>query len=182
MSRLIPLLAQRRSIRRFEDRAVPPEMVAQIVEAALRAPSSRSLNPWEFIVVRDRVQLKRLAQAKPQGCAFLGQAPLGIVICADPQRCDVWIEDASIATLLIHLAATDLGLGSCWVQIRKRMHDDRQSAAQYIARELDLPEGMEVLAAVAIGYPQESKSGHSPESLPYAKVHGERFGRDFRPE
>ena len=154
-------------------------MVSQIVEAALRAPSSRSLNPWEFIVVTQREKLDRLARAKPHGGGFLQQAPLGIVVCADPQRCDVWIEDAAIATLLIHLAAADLGLGSCWVQIRKRMHDETRSATQFIAAEMDLPEGMEVLAVVAVGYPQESKKGHARDSLAFAKVHGETFGQPY---
>jgi len=177
MSRLLPLLAERRSIRRFEDRPVPAEMVAQIVEAALRSPSSRSLNPWEFVVVTEREQLERLARAKPHGGSFLKSAPLAIVICADPQRCDVWIEDAAIATFAIHLAATDLGLGSCWVQIRKRNHADNQSAAQFIAGELNLPDGLEVLAAVAIGYPSESKKGHAKASLPYDKVHQGQFGQ-----
>ena len=179
MSRLLPLLAERRSIRRFEDRPVPAEVVAEIIEAALRTPSSRSLNPWEFIVVTEREQLERLAQAKPHGASFLKSAALAVVICADPQRCDVWIEDAAIATFAIHLAAADLGLGSCWVQIRKRMHDDDQSAAQFIAGELNLPDGLEVLAAVAIGYPQETKKGHAKESLPFDKVHRGQFGQPY---
>lgn len=179
MSGFLSLLAQRRSVRRFETKPVPPDMVDTIVEAAVRSPSSRTLNPWEFIVVTDREQLDRLAVAKPHGGTFLREAPLAIVICADPKRCDVWIEDASIATMLVHLAATDLGLGSCWIQIRDRMHDDTQSAAQYIDRELGLPAGMEVLAMVAIGYPKESKAGHPKEKLPFAKVHSERFGEPY---
>ena len=48
-------------------------------------------------------------------------APLGVVVCADSSKCDVWVEDASIATIFLHLAATSMGLGSCWLQIRKRM-------------------------------------------------------------
>jgi nitroreductase len=179
MSRLLPLLKKRRSIRRFEDRPVPPEVVADIIEAALRSPSSRSLCPWEFIVVTDRKKLDRLATAKPHGGSFLGQAPLAIAIAADPQRCDVWIEDASIATLMIHLAAADLGLGSCWVQIRSRQHDDHQSASQIVAGELGLPKGMEVLALVAMGYPRETKQGHPRDSLLFQKVHIEKFGQPY---
>ncbi len=52
--------------------------------------------------------------------------------------CDVWIEDCSIASLILHLAASDLGLGSCWVQIRKREHDANRTAEEYTKNLLGL--------------------------------------------
>lgn len=172
----LDLATQRRSIRKFIDKPVAPEAVDQLVEAALRAPSSRGLNPWQFVVVQDRERLRRLSQSKPHGAGFLKDAPLGIVVCADPQRSDVWVEDAAIATIYLHLAATSLGLGSCWVQIRKRMRTEGQSASAFIVDLLGLPAGMEVAAIMAVGYPAEDKAPHPAASLRYDKVHREAYG------
>lgn len=173
----LDLLRSRRSIRHYEDRPVEAEKIDLLVEAALRSPSSRGLNPWSFVVVTKKETLVALAQAKPHGASFLAGAPLAVVICADPTVSDVWVEDASLATLTLHLAATDLGLGSCWIQLRKRDHAEGGSASAYVADKLGLPEGMEVLAIMAIGHPREEKRPHPPESLLNAKVSWERFGQ-----
>lgn len=172
----IDLLKKRRSIRQFQERPVEQEKLDLLIEAMLRAPSSRSLNPWEFVVVTHKETLTALSKAKPHGAAFLENAPLAIVVCADPARCDVWIEDCSIASILLHLAATDLDLGSCWIQIRLREHDAEQSAEEYVADLLGLKEGMVVEAMIAIGYPAEEKSGHLDSSLLVDRVSFERYG------
>jgi len=168
---LLDLLRKRRSIRQYEERPVEQEKVDLIIEAMLRSPSSRGRNPWEFVVVTEKKKIEELAGCKPHGASFLKNAPLAIVVCAEAERCDVWVEDCSIATLLIHLAAADLDLGSCWVQIRKREHDDQRSAEQYVRQCLGLPEHLSVEAIVAIGYAKEHKEGHDRSSLPDNKVH-----------
>ena len=172
----INLLQKRRSIRQFLPQKVEREKIDTLVEAALRSPSSRSLNPWDFIVVDDTEIISSLARAKPHGAAFLKNAPLAIVVCADPDKCDVWVEDCSIATMLLHLAAEDLGLGSCWVQIRLRPHNENQTASEYVANLLQLKNGMEVEAIVAIGYPAEEKPGHPKDSLLYERVSYNYYG------
>lgn len=174
---LIDLLRARRSIRRFTDQPVEPEKIDLLVEAALRSPSSKGNNPWEFVVVTDPVMLKQLAVAKAHGATFLQGAPLAIVVCADPAKSDVWVEDAAIATTLIHLQATDLGLGSCWVQIRLRQRMDGTSSQTYLSNLLGLPENMMVLAIVGIGYPVDSKSGHPRSSLCFHQVSYGRYGQ-----
>ena len=174
------LLRKRRSIRRFQAAAVEKEKVDLLVEAGLRAPSSRGLNPWHFVVVTDRGMLERLAQAKPHGSAFLKDAALGIVVCADAAKSDVWVEDASIATIVIQLAAESLGLGSCWIQIRERMHDPTQTAQSYIAGLLQVPPGVMVESVVAIGYPAETKPPRPGTELLYSQVHGGVFGTSLR--
>ncbi|RMG69252.1 MAG: NAD(P)H-dependent dehydrogenase/reductase, partial [Nitrospirae bacterium] len=147
------------------------EKIELILEAALRSPSSRSLNPWEFVVVTDRDLIEKLSRAKEHGSSFLKGAPLAFVVCADPARCDVWIEDCSIASILIQLQAQDLGLGSCWVQIRKRMHSAELTAEDYVKKVLDLPEHWVVESIIGIGYPAEEKKPHPAESLQHGKVH-----------
>jgi nitroreductase len=172
-SRLLELLRQRRSVRKFLDRPVEQAKVDVLLEAALRAPSSKGRAPWRFVVVTERETAARLAAAKPHGAAFLAGAPLIVAVCADPEASDVWIEDASIAALLLHLEACDLGLGSCWVQIRGRDHDAERTAGQYVGDVLGLDPRLVVEALVAIGYAAESKPGHPASSLHYEKVQRE---------
>ena len=167
---LLDLLKKRRSIRQFTEQPVDKEKIDLLVEAMLRSPSSRGLNPWEFVVVTDRQRIDGLARAKAHGSAFMKNAPLAIVVCGDPERGDVWIEDCSIAALIIHLAAADLGLGSCWIQIRKREHDGKITSEEYVKKLLGIREDMTVEAIIAIGYPKEEKPGHPLSSLPYDKV------------
>lgn len=170
------LIANRRSIRQFTADKVEPEKIESLKEAALRAPSSRGVNPWEFVFVADRNLLQKLAGAKPHGASFLKDAQLAIVVCADPEKSDVWVEDASIATIFIQLAATSLGLGSCWIQIRNRMHDEAQSAEAYIAELLNIPSNLKIGSMIAIGHPAESKPHHPKENLQNEKVHLDQYG------
>jgi nitroreductase len=172
----LSLLQERRSIRRFQEKKIEPEKVEILIEAALRSPTSMGRNSWEFVVVTDTAILERLSRSKEHGSTFMKNAPLGIVICADPGKSDVWIEDASIASIILHLTAASLGLGSCWIQIRKRMHDSAKTAEAFIADALNLPENLKVLSMVAIGYPAEEKPGHGREKLPYGNVHRNRYG------
>ena len=167
---LIDLLRTRRSIRSFTDQPVGQEQLDLLIEAVLRAPSSKGRAPCEFVVVTDRETIARLSKAKPQGAAFVKDAPLVVVICADPERSDVWVEDTAIAALILHLEAVDLGLGSCWVQVRLRDHDAQCSSQEYIAEILELGPALVVEAMVAIGHPAETKPGHPSASLPYDKV------------
>ena len=176
---VISLIRKRRSIRHFRKKPVEPEKVDVLLEAALRAPSSRGLNPWEFVVVTNQDLLKELSRAKEHGSTFLEDAPLGIVICADPEKCDVWIEDASIATIFIQLVAESLGLGSCWIQIRERMHNGTKSAEEYVAGILEIPTQMKVASMIAIGYPDMQKPPHKAEELLYEKVHRGIYGRPY---
>ncbi len=170
------LITKRRSIRRFTADKVEAEKVELLKEAALRAPSSRGVNPWEFIFITDRDLLAKLSTAKPHGSTFLRDATLGIVVCADPQKSDVWVEDASIATIFIELAAASLELGSCWIQIRERMHDETQTAEAYIAQLLNIPSHLKVESMIAIGYPAESKPPHTKEELQKEKIYLNQYG------
>lgn len=167
---MIELLRQRRSVRRYQDREVEPEKIVLLKEALLRSPTSRNHKPWRFGMVKDKVLLGELAQCKPHGAAFLTHAPLGVVVCGDLTESDVWIEDCSIASILVQMTAQSLGLGSCWIQVRCRDHDDQHSSEDYIQRLLDLPKHIKVLSIVAIGYPDETREPIPVCSLDYDKI------------
>ena len=167
---MIDLLRKRRSIRKFSDDIVSQESVRTLIEAALRSPSSRGINAWEFIVVDDPVLITELSKVKPSGSAFLKNAPLAIVVGADSTKSDVWVEDSAIAAIIIQLVASSLGLGSCWIQIRKRQHDAEKTAESYIRELLGLPGHVVVSSILAIGYPAEEKPSVPEQNLQHDKV------------
>jgi nitroreductase len=165
VAEMIELLRARRSIRRYTDRRIEPEKVE-----ILRAPSSRNIDPWEFVFVDDRKLLARLALCKPHGAKFLEQAALGIVICADGQESDVWIEDCSIASILVQMVAQSIGLGSCWIQIRNRTFNEQVTSEDYIRDVLSMPDHIKVECIVAIGYPAETREPLWREDLKGQKI------------
>jgi nitroreductase len=167
---MIELLRKRRSIRSYTAQAIDRATVQLLIEALLRAPSSRNNNPWEFIIVDDRALLSKLSIAKANGSAFLKDAQLGIVVCADSTQSDVWVEDCSIASILVQMTALSLGLGSCWIQIRNRQHDISDSAEEYIQKLLGLPKHVKVLSMISIGHPDELRKPLPADELEYHKV------------
>ncbi len=167
---MLDLLRNRRSVRRYRDEDIEPEIVELLKEAALRSPTSRNFRPWRFFFVEDRSKLEALSRAKPSGSSFLAGARLGVVVCADENESDVWIEDCSIASIILQLAGQSRGLGSCWIQIRLRMHDDSMTSEEYVRSVLTLPENMRVESMIAFGYPDEVKAPVPAEDLPREKI------------
>ncbi len=173
----LSLIQKRRSIRKFLQKPVEREKIDMLIEAALRAPSSMGSKPCELIIVTERDLLEKLSMAKQHGSTFLKNAPLGIVVCADPDKSDVWVEDASIVSIFVQLTAESMGLGNCWIQIRERAHNNSQSAQEYISRLLNVPENIKVESIIAVGYPDEQKPPHKKETLLYEKVYFDLYGK-----
>ena len=167
---MIELLRNRRSIRKYTDKVIEPEKIDILKEAVLRSPSSRNIDPWEFVFVDDRELLKQLALCKPHGAKFLEHAALGIVICAEEQKSDTWIEDCSIASILVQMVAQSIGLGSCWIQIRKRDYNESSTSENYIKDALNILGYIKVESIIAIGYPAEKREPVQPEELKYDKI------------
>jgi nitroreductase len=176
----LSLIEKRRSVRKFKPEVIEPDKLEMLIEAALRAPSSMGGNPWEFILITDQAVLDKLSRAKPHGASFLRNAPLAIVVCANPEKSSVWVEDASIAATFIQLAAESVGLGSCWIQLRERMYDHEKTSGAYVSELIQIPEGMRVECIIALGYPDESKPPHRKENLEYHKIHKGLYGKRFR--
>jgi nitroreductase len=172
---VLELARTRRSIRSYTGEPIDKETVDRLLEVLVRAPTSRGINPWEFVVVDDRELLTQLSGSKKHGSSFLKGAALGIVVCADSTRSDVWVEDCSIAAILVQMAALSLGLGSCWIQIRNRPHDSDSTAEQYIQKLLGLPEHIKVECIVSIGHPAETRKTLSASQLQYDKVRHNRY-------
>lgn len=155
------VIEERHSVRRFERRDVPEEMVERLLGAAIRAPSAGNCQPWRFFVVR-RPEVKTALAEAAWGQYFVAQAPLIIVVCAEPQRSAgrygrrgvelYCLQDTAAATTHILLAATALGLGACWVGAF-----DEQAAA----RALNLPAGLRPVALIPVGYPAREPGGRT---------------------
>ncbi|MDD3321456.1 MAG: nitroreductase family protein [Paludibacter sp.] len=169
------LLKNRRSIRKYEPREVEQDKILKITKAALMSPASKRSNPWEFIVIQDRNTLLKLSESRPYGSQMLKEAPLAIVVIADTTKSDVWIEDASIAAIIIQLQAQDLGLGSCWVQVYNRQKNEQTTTEEYIKALLNIPTHFGVLCIMSIGYPDEKRKPFEEEKLADDKIHFENF-------
>lgn len=178
---MITLLRNRRSIRKYIEDKISKDMVDLLVEAMLRSQSSRNIRPWEFILVDDKEKLNYLSAAKQHGSTLLKGAALGIVVIADHTKSDVWVEDASIASIQLQLMADSLGLGSCWIQIRNRMADEYVTSDQYVKDALAIPEQYSVESIIALGHSAEKLEPHKTESLQFDKVKYGSFNQKYRP-
>ncbi len=165
------LLINRRSIRRYTDEPVAADDVRLILEAGLMAPTSKSSRSWQFIAVDDKDMLQRLAQCKPMGAAPIAACPLAIVVVGDSTKSDPWIEDASVAAIMMQLQAADLGLGSCWIQVRGRMTADQTLSEEYVAELLGIPEHLNTLCIITIGHKDEQRKPIDPSRLEWEKEH-----------
>jgi nitroreductase len=151
--KFIELAEKRRSIRSYKSDPVPEELLNEILQAGNLAPTAKNLQPFYFIVVRDPVKLDELAVAYP--APFFRQAPVAIVICTESAKgwtrdrydgknyCEV---DAAIAIDHMTLAATDLGLGTCWIGAFDPVK---------VADSMGLPKGIEAIAMLPLGYPND---------------------------
>ncbi len=160
-------MAARRSIRRFDARPVPEEVIGRMLKVSLSAPSSRNSRSSRLLVVDDPELVSRMADMRDFGSAFMKGAPLAIVVLGDPAKSDMWQINAAITATVLHQAAVDEGLGSCWVQIagRPRRKDDPQGelAEDYLRTFLPIPDDCKALCAVVMGY-----SDFVPRPLPEA--------------
>lgn len=175
MNTFLNLLKTCRSIRRYLPQAVEADKIKLITNAALFSPASKRSNPWEFILVQDVEMLQQLSECRPNSSQFLANSPLGIVVLADTTKTDVWVEDASIAAIIMQLQAHELGLGSCWIQIYKREKDNKMSSEKYVRQLLDIPPHFAVLSIISIGYPDEEKQPREENQLAIEKIHKEKF-------
>ena len=169
------LINKRRSHRKYTEQHLTPEEVETILKAGLMAPSSKSKNPWNFIVIENKETLLQLAKCKPHGSKPLENCVIAIVVIADALVSDAWIEDASIASIMMQLQAEDLGLGSCWIQIRNRLTENEEDSGSYVKNILDIPMPFEVLSIITIGHKLQERPSIDSDSLQWEKIHIEKF-------
>lgn len=171
---LFNLAAKRRSIRRYTGEKVSDEIVNEILKVALLAPSSWGRHPVEFVVVRDKEMIKKISRCKRMGAGPLPTADVAIVVMVDKSDCELWIEDAAVASTYILLAAEQFGIGACWIHMRNRA-GQRTTADEEIRQLLNVPEKYSVLNVVALGQKNEKKSPRTEKDLHLENIHYEKF-------
>ena len=176
MEQFSDLIKNRRSMRKFTDQELTQEEVVALLKAALMAPSSKRSNCWQFLVVDDKDMLEKLSHCKEMGAAFLADAAMAVVVMADPLASDVWIEDAAIASIMIQLQAEDLGLGSCWIQVRERFTATGIPSGAYVHTLLDIPLQLQVVSIIAVGHKGMERKPFNEDHLQWEKIHINKFG------
>ena len=169
------MLFTRHSIRKYTDEPIDGEHVKLLLEAALLAPSGKSVRPWEFVVVEDKEVLAKMSECRPFGSGPVAKCKLAIVVCGDPGKTDVWVEDCTIAATYIQLQAEALGLGSCWIQMRGRFDKDNNDSADLIRELLDIPGEQQVECIIVLGHKDEVRRPVDPDKLLSEKVHIGKF-------
>lgn len=169
-------LAQlRRSHRKFTEQEIDADDVKLILRAALMAPTSKGQRAWQFVVVDDPLDIEKLSDAKDLGSQFMKGAPLAVVVLGDPMQNDCWVEDGSIAAISMQYQAEELGLGSCWIQMRGRGLEDGTAADEVIRGVLDIPEQFCCLCILAIGHWTDERKPQDEEKLKWENVHLNKF-------
>lgn len=167
MDKRLMFIFKRRSIRKFKPLPVSEEDIKALLEAGMSAPSARNLQPWHFIVITGRQKLNRLAEIHPYA-DMLRQASVCLAVCADPEISPrYWVQDCSAATENILIAAANLGLGAVWLGCHPRK--ERKNPIKKI---LEIPEEIELLSLIAVGYPAEFKEPRTqfnPQRVHYEK-------------
>ncbi|HDD40533.1 MAG TPA: nitroreductase [Nitrososphaeria archaeon] len=159
---LLEVIYRRRSVRKYEKKPIPEEILKAILEAGRLAPTAKNLQPWHFIVVRDPEIKRKLIFTDWNN--FIEEASVVIVGCGEMDK--KWaVVDVAIALQNMVIAAEALGLGSCWIGAFEE---------EEVKRALGVPDHLKVVAMITIGYPAER-----PEPPPKKKleeiVHFEKF-------
>lgn len=169
------LAQQRRSHRKFTQQEIDADDLKLILRAALMSPTSKGQRSWQFVVVDDKLDLEKLSDAKNMGSQFLKDAPVAIAVLGDPLQNDCWVEDGSIAAISMQYQAEDLGLGSCWVQMRGRGLSDGTSADTVIRGILDIPENYSVLCVLGFGHKADERKPQNEDKLKWENVHLNKY-------
>ena len=127
------------------------------------------------MVVDDRGDLEKLADAKDMGSQFLKGAPLAVVVLGDPLQNDCWVEDGSLAAIAMQYQAEDLGLGSCWIQMRGRGLSDGTTADEVIRGVLGIPDNLSVLCIIAFGHKVDERKPQNEDKLKWENVHVNKY-------
>ncbi|MDT8719446.1 nitroreductase family protein [Clostridium sp. 19966] len=149
-------------------------IVNEILKVALTAPAGFGGHPVEFVVIRDKEMIRKIARCKRMGAGPLSSANVAIVVMADARGDELWIEDSAIASSYILLAAEQYGIGASWIHMRNRA-GQRTTADEEIRQLLGIPANFSVLNAVALGQKNENKPAYTEKDLLKQNVHYENF-------
>jgi len=138
------------------------------------SPSGNHVNPWEFVVVREKEKLSKLGDCG-KWQSFVKDCNVAIVILGKESLTDTWLEDCSIAGAHIYLESANQGLGCCWARVREGKTEDGKDREEYVRNVLGIPKEYRVVSIMAIGYSAIEIPPHSEEEYDESKVHENLF-------
>jgi nitroreductase len=157
------------AVRQYQDKPVPPEVVARILEAGHLTASSMNMQPWHFILVNDRPTLQKMAAIVTSG-PYIAEAPLAVVVAIEAT--EYAVSDASRAIQSMVLTAWSEGVGSNWTGF---------TGIDVLKALLGIPDALQVLAVIPFGYPVKKIGlGHKKRKPISEVVHRGKFGNPFK--
>lgn len=165
------MLENRRSVRVYKEGDVD---ISNILKVALLSPSSKNRQPWELIVVDDKELLNKLSYCRGTYSPIIDKCNKAVIIVGDCSKHpdNVWIEDCSVVATTIHYQSHFEGYGSCWIQVRNRLHSDNKTASEYVKEMFDLESKFEVHSIITIGIANQEIEGRIGDKT---KIHFNKF-------
>ena len=165
------LVQKRRSVRKFTEQEIKAEDLQTILRAALMSPTSKGTRAWHFVVVDDPALLEKISLCRPMGSQFIAGAKVAVVVLGDREVTDAWCEDASLAAVTMQYQAADLGLGSCWCQIRNRFMENGEPSDNVLRFLLRYPENLTAECVIGLGYSAIERKPQDEDKLKWENVH-----------
>ena len=164
-------LRTRLTVREFKPDPVPDDVLNRILEVGRLAPSSRNLQPWHFIVIKNPETIKRIGEIATSG-RFVTGAPLAIAVAME--NADRPELDAGRVLQQMELLAWSEGLGTCFVGLRVAEQN------QQVKELLGIPESLELITVLPFGYRADNRKGNVKNRKALDEItHAERFGQKF---
>ena len=145
-------MSARRSVRTYADRDIADADLDAILKAGRLGPSGKGIYPYDFIVIRDPETIQKLVGCRKGGAKMLTTAKAAIAVLGDENRSDTWIEDDAVAMTQMHLMASYLGLGSCWIHRGREQFETEYGRSLLVKAGID-PDRYEGVDSLVIGWP-----------------------------
>ncbi|MBR0272302.1 MAG: nitroreductase family protein [Methanobrevibacter sp.] len=171
MSDFETIINTRRSIREYQDMEVDDEKILNILKAGMQAPGSRlGAEPWEFVVIKDKDTLAKLAEIKPR----VKTAPVAILLVANIERAFYklhWQQDMSAAAENMLLEAVNLGLGGLWNGVAPT-----EETMEKVAELFGLDnENQKPFCVITLGYPADGWENKFMDKFDEERIHYEKY-------
>ena len=163
----------RRSIRKYSNKVIEKEKIHELMLTAVLSPSGNNGRPYEFIVVDNKDLIKKLVLSKVTGSQFAIDAPIIIVVLGHEKA--TMEDDCAIASTIIQLKAHDLGLGTCWIQIKDKVNEKGVPTSDIIREILGIPQEIHVNNMISLGYPSEVRDEYTEKDANMTLVHYNKY-------
>ena len=167
---MLEVMRNRRSVRRYTSEKISDEQLKKILCGALLAPSGHSKYPCEFIVVKNREVLEKMSHCRKNVAKMLNEAAAAVVVIADKDKSDTFVEDSCVAMMNMELVAASLGIGNCWIQVRNREAENDAPSEEYLRGILNFPENFACQSILSLGMPARPPKARELDKLNFDKV------------